>query len=107
VARVGARVVVLDSPFYASDADGEAMVREKRANAEREFGARAATLLAVSFVEFLTRERLAQASRGVRLGPWRRHRVRYPLWYELRGLRARLRGERPPSRFDLWESVAA
>ena len=107
VARVGARIVVLDSPFYASDADGEAMVREKRANAEREFGERAATLLAVSFVEYLTRERLTAASRDARLGPWRRHRVRYPLWYELRGVRARLRGDRPPSRFDLWESVAA
>ena len=83
------------------------MVREKRANAERQFGARAPTLLAMSFVEYLTRERLADASRGVRLGPWRRHRVRYPLWYELRGVRALLRGERPPSRFDLWESVAA
>jgi SAM-dependent methyltransferase len=107
VARVGARIVVLDSPFYASEVHGEAMVREKRANAEREFGSRAPTLLAMSFVEYLTRERLADASRGVRLGPWRRHRVRYPLWYELRGVRALLRGERPPSRFDLWESVAA
>ena len=107
VARVGARIVVLDSPFYASETHGEAMVREKYANAEREFGARAPTLLAMSFVEYLTRQRLADASRGVRLGPWRRHRVRYPLWYELRGVRALLRGERPPSRFDLWESVAA
>ena len=107
VARVGARIVVLDSPFYASEAHGEAMVREKRANAEREFGDRASTLLAVPVVEYLTRERLADASRGARLGPWRRHRVRYPLWYELRGVRALLRGERPPSRFDLWESVAA
>jgi SAM-dependent methyltransferase len=107
VARVGARIVVLDSPFYAAEAHGEAMVREKHANAEREFGARAPALLAVSFVEYLTRERLAQASRSVRLGPWRRHRVRYPLWYELRGVRALLRGQRPPSRFDLWVSVAA
>ena len=107
VARVGARIVVLDSPFYASEAHGEAMVRDKRANAAREFGARAPALLAVPFVEYLTHERLADASRDARLGPWRRHRVRYPLWYELRGVRALLRGERPPSRFDLWESVAA
>ena len=107
VARVGARIVVLDSPFYASEAHGEAMVRDKRANAAREFGARAPALLAVPFVEYLTRERLADASRDARLGPWHRHRVRYPLWYELRGVRALLRGGRPPSRFDLWESVAA
>ena len=107
VARVGARIVVLDSPFYAADAHGDAMVREKRANAEREFGSRAAALLALTCVEYLTRDRLAGASRGVRLGPWHRHRVRYPLWYELRRVGAMLRGERPPSRFDLWESVAA
>ena len=107
VARVGARVVVLDSPFYRTVEEGEAMVREKRHDAERRFGDRRATLLALAFVEYLTPQRLADASRGARLGPWRRHRVRYPLWYELRGVRALVRGERTPSRFDLWESVAA
>jgi SAM-dependent methyltransferase len=107
VARSGARIVVLDSPFYRSAAQGEAMVREKRQDAARRFGGRAPTLLALAFVEFLTAERLADASRGAPLGPWRRHRVFYPLWYELRGLRALLRGERTPSRFDLWESVVA
>jgi hypothetical protein len=29
--------------------------------------------------------------------------VLYPLWYGLRGVRALVRGERAPSRFDLWE----
>jgi SAM-dependent methyltransferase len=106
VARTGATIVVLDTPFYRHAADGEAMVREKRLDAERRFGTRANALLALAFVEFLTPERLADASRGVAVGLWRRHRVRYPLWYELRGVRARLRGERPPSRFDLWECVA-
>ena len=107
VARSGARIVVLDSPFYRSAAHGEAMVREKRRNAERQFGGRAPMLLALAFVEYLTRERLADASRGAQLGPWRRHRVLYPMWYELRGIRALLRGDRAPSRFDLWESVVA
>jgi SAM-dependent methyltransferase len=106
VARIGASVVVLDSPFYQSAQHGEAMLREKRADAARQFGTRAVALLALAFIEYLTRDRLNDASRAVRLGPWRRHRVRYPLWYELRGLRARLRGDRPPSRFDMWESVA-
>jgi SAM-dependent methyltransferase len=106
VARVGARIVVLDSPFYRTVEQGEAMVREKRRHAERRFGDRASTLLALAFVEYLTPRRLADASRDARLGPWRRHRVRYPLWYELRAVRALVRGERTPSRFDLWESVA-
>lgn len=107
VARSGARIVVLDSPFYRSAAQGEEMVREKKRNAERQFGSRANALLALAFIEFLTPERLADASRDARLGPWRRHRVLYPIWYELRGVRALLRGERTPSRFDLWESVVA
>lgn len=107
VARSGARIVVLDSPFYRNAEQGEQMVREKRRNAERQFGRHAPALLALAFVEYLTPERLADASREARLGSWRRHRVLYPLWYELRGVRALLRGERTPSRFDLWESVVA
>ena len=83
------------------------MVREKRRNAERQFGNRKDSLLALAFVEYLTPQRLEDASRQARLGPWRRHRVRYPLWYELRPVRALVRGERTPSRFDLWESVTA
>ena len=87
--RSGGCVAVLDSPFYARAADGEAMVREKRSMPG---------LAALDCIEFLTRKRLAEASDL----PWARHRVRYPLWYELRPLTARLRGARRPSRFDLW-----
>ncbi|HET8655252.1 MAG TPA: class I SAM-dependent methyltransferase [Longimicrobiaceae bacterium] len=101
--RSGGRLVVLDSPFYDAEADGTAMVAEKRATATERFGDRAEALLALPFVEFLTRERLEAASDGLGLR-WRRHRVRYPLWYELRPLAARLRRRRVPSRFDLWES---
>jgi SAM-dependent methyltransferase len=107
VARAGGRVVVLDSPFYRTAEHGEAMVAEKRREAGRRFGERSGALLAPAFVEYLTPQRLADASRGTTLGPWRRHRVWYPLWYELRRARALIRGERTPSRFDLWEAVAA
>ena len=40
--------------------------------------------------------------RRMRAAVWRRHRVLYPLWYELRPLVARLKRRRRPSRFDLW-----
>ena len=80
------------------------MVAEKHRESYHRFGERADDLLALPFVEFLTRERLAAASRGLGLS-WRRHRVRYPLWYELRPLVARLRRRRLPSRFDMWEAV--
>ena len=107
VVRTGGRIVVLDSPFYRSAQHGEAMMRAKREDAERRFGARADALMALAVVEYLTRDRLAAASRGLGLAPWRRYRVLYPLWYELRAVRAALRGERPPSRFDVWETLAA
>jgi SAM-dependent methyltransferase len=101
--RPGGRLVILDSPFYAREEQGAAMVAEKRRHAAERFGDRAGALLGLPFVEFLTRGRLAGASRGLGLA-WRRHRVAYPLWYEVRPLAARLFGRRPPSRFDLWQS---
>jgi SAM-dependent methyltransferase len=105
VVRPGGTIAILDSPFYASGSDGEAMVAEKHAGARERFGERAGALLALPFIEFLTRERLNRASAGLGLA-WRRRRVRYPLWYELRPLAARLRRKRAPSRFDLWTAEA-
>jgi SAM-dependent methyltransferase len=100
--RAGGRLAILDSPFYADASAGEAMVAEKRREAARRFGDRAETLLAAPFIEYLTAERLAAASAALGLD-WRRHRVRYPLWYEARGVLAQLCRRRSPSRFDLWE----
>jgi len=99
VVRVGGVLAIMDSPFYGCDADGDGMLAEKRAHGETLFGARSAILLEPQFIEYLTPRRLAEASPGLR---WRRHAVRYPLWYELRPFSARLRGARRPSRFDLW-----
>lgn len=104
VVRGGGRIAILDSPFYFSDRDGQAMVEEKHRQAKRVFGSRAGALLSLPFIEFLTPERLSSASRPLGL-EWRRHRVRYPLRYELRPLLARLRRARTPSRFDLWETT--
>jgi SAM-dependent methyltransferase len=104
VVRPGGRLAILDSPVYHREADGLAMVAEKTADASRRFGERAQSLMALPFIEFLTRERLAAASAPIGL-EWRRSRVLYPLWYELRPLTARLRGARAPSRFDLWTCV--
>lgn len=100
------RMVILDSPFYRRAVDGERMVTEKRAAAAHEWGARADDLLALPMIEYLTADHLAAASVPHGLS-WRRYRVRYPLWYELRPLAARLRGARPPSRFDVWEGTVS
>lgn len=104
VVRSGGRIAVLDSPFYSTAKHGEAMLAEKRRESARRFGERAEALSALPFIEYLTAERLREASRGLGV-TWRRHRVWYPLWYELRPLVAALRGARQPSRFDLWEGV--
>jgi SAM-dependent methyltransferase len=102
VMQPGGRVAVLDSPFYRRAQDGEAMVAQKHRGAADEFGSLRDDLLALPSIEFLTDERLSDASDGLNL-VWRRHRVRYPWWYELRPLWAALRRRRRPSRFDVWE----
>lgn len=101
--RQGGVITILDSPFYRHDNDGEAMVAEKQALGQKEFGGSAEILLAQNFIEYLTPERLSAAAP---LLSWRRHRVVYPLWYELRPLAARIRRARAPSRFDLWTAHA-
>ena len=106
VVRRGGRVAVLDSPFYSRESDGVAMVDFKRRYAGDQFGDRADALLALPFIEFLTEERLVEASVGLGF-VWRRHRIWYPMWYEMRPILARLSGQRVPSRFDLWECEAA
>jgi SAM-dependent methyltransferase len=106
IVRRGGRIVILDSPFYETEAAGLAMVEEKGLAAVERFGDLADDLAALPFVEFLTAERLAAASAGDgRALSWHRHRVRYPLGYEARPLLARLRRRRAPSRFDVWEAM--
>ena len=99
VTRPGGLLAIMDSPFYADNADGQAMIAEKKARGATHFGPGADLLLAPDFIEYLTQERLARATPAL---VWTRHRVRYPLWYEMRPLLAYLRGRRAPSRFDLW-----
>jgi SAM-dependent methyltransferase len=101
VTRAGGAIAILDSPFYASEREGEHMVAEKKAQAAAQFGARAGVLTSQNFIEFLTRQRLAKA---IPCLSWSRHRARYPLWYETRPLLAWLKGTRRPSRFDVWSA---
>ncbi|HEV8266747.1 MAG TPA: SAM-dependent methyltransferase, partial [Thermoanaerobaculia bacterium] len=61
-------------------------------------------LLALPSIEYLTRERLADAARPLGLS-FSRRRVLYPFWYESRPLVAFVKRRRAPSRFDLWEAL--
>lgn len=100
-AAPGGRVVILDSPFYASCASGEAMRAEKRRETASRFSEVAEDLLAIAPVEYLTPGRLEAAGAPAGLA-FTRRRVLYPVAYEARRVVARLRGSRPPSRFDVW-----
>jgi SAM-dependent methyltransferase len=102
----GGRIAILDSPFYRNGDDGEAMVCDKHAGRTLDFGQFGADLLSLPSIEYLTRARLLDASVGLGLA-WKRHRVLYPLRYELRPLWAAIRRRRAPSRFDLWEGRIA
>jgi SAM-dependent methyltransferase len=97
--RSKGQIAILDSPFYGFEADGLAMIAEKRTK----FGATAEVLMALPFIEFMTRGRLRAAAPDLQ---WKRHRVRYPIGYELRPLFAAFAGKRRPSRFDLWVAEA-
>ncbi len=97
----GGRVAILDSPFYARRASGDAMAEEKRRDTARKFRELAGDLLALTPIEYLTPERLERAAASAGLS-FRKSRVLYPLSYEMRGVKARLLGRREPSRFDLW-----
>lgn len=96
-------VAILDSPFYQRAESGEAMAREKKESTRHDFPDLADALLAVPAIEYLTPDRLNVVGHGLGLS-FRRHRVRYPLWYEVRPFIALLRGRRSPSRFDVWEA---
>ena len=99
--RGGGRIVLLDSPFYRSAEAGEAMVRQKERQTRETLPDLAEDLLARPSIEYLTRERLGAAAAPSNLA-FRRIRVLYPFSYELRGVHALLRRDRPPSRFDVW-----
>ncbi|HEX3754918.1 MAG TPA: class I SAM-dependent methyltransferase, partial [Rhizomicrobium sp.] len=74
-AKPGGIIAILDSPFYRCEADGRAMVAEKRAQGEARFGAAANILLAQNFIEYLTHGRLNEAASTL---SWQRHVVFYP-----------------------------
>jgi hypothetical protein len=82
------------------------MRAEKRRETVARFADVADDLLALAPVEFLTEERLAAAATPAGLA-FRRRRVLYPVAYEARGVVARLKGARAPSRFDLWVAKVA
>jgi len=95
VLRPGGRIVVLETPLYRTRAAGDAMVAERHAQFERQYGTRSES---VPSIEFMTDDMLHGLA--VQLGlRWHRHRTWYGWQWAMRPWKARWRGRRPPSRF--------
>jgi SAM-dependent methyltransferase len=95
--RRGGRIFILDSPIYRLSEHGEQMKAEKHAQFEARYGIRSDSLPSR---EFLFEMQLADLSRDLRLR-WTIHQPWYGWQWHLRPWRARLKRQRPPSRFSI------
>jgi SAM-dependent methyltransferase len=93
--RPKGRVVILDSPVYKRREHGEAMRAERQAAFERQHGFRSEAL---GSIEYFDLEMLEDLERDLSL-TWEIHYPWYGWRWHLRPLRAKLRRQRPPSRF--------
>jgi SAM-dependent methyltransferase len=97
VLRPQGAILIIDSPTYRVESDGEAMKREKAAAFASRFGTDAGGMRGQ---EYLTPERLLSLERaGIR---WRRFSPWYGWRWATRPLAARLAGRRRPSRFHIY-----
>jgi ubiquinone/menaquinone biosynthesis C-methylase UbiE len=93
--RPHGQILILDSPVYKRREHGERMREERHQHFERTYGFRSDS---IPSIEFLWEALLPELARELRI-EWRIHRPWYGLSWHLRPWKARLRRERPPSRF--------
>ncbi len=96
--RVGGLVVIADTPWYAREQSGDAMLEEKRARFRKLYGFASAS---IPSQEFLTPGRLDFLANEFNLN-WRTLTPFYGIPWALRPLLARLRGRRVPSKFRVY-----
>lgn len=101
--RLAGAVVIADTPWYPNEADGLAMIAEKRARFSSLYGFASDSL---DSGEFLTSERLRTLSAVLDV-KWTVFKPFYGIDWMLRPLRARLRGGRTPSQFHIFTAEAA
>ena len=90
-------ILIVDSPTYRLESDGEAMKREKAAEFASRFGTDCGGM---GGQEYLTPERLAHLERtGIR---WHRYSPWYGWRWARRPIVARLTGRRRPSQFHIY-----
>lgn len=97
-------VIIADSAFYRREESGHAMLAERRALFERQYGFRSDS---VPSREYLTPQTLDHLAKSFAL-QWRLFKPWYGMGWALRPLKARLGRRREPSRFYLlWAQVAS
>ena len=102
VLRPNGAIVIVDSPSYHREADGEAMMNEKAAEFSRKFGTDSGGMDGQGY---LTPQRLAHLEPiGIR---WRRYSPWYGGRWALRPLFASLSGRRKPSQFYIYLGTLA
>jgi ubiquinone/menaquinone biosynthesis C-methylase UbiE len=93
--RPSGQLIVIDSPVYRRPDEGRRMVAERQTWFEKTYGFRSDALQSI---EYLDEPTLTQLS--VQLGlVWTRYRPWYGWRWALRPVRAKLKGQRPPSQF--------
>lgn len=103
VLRPDGQVVVLDTPFYAKEESGNAMVRERVDHLRQQYGVVTET---ETNEAFLTERRLTELERTLGI-VWRVHRPFYGLRWALRPLQNRVLGRREPARFRVVSGTCA
>jgi ubiquinone/menaquinone biosynthesis C-methylase UbiE len=96
-------VVIADTPFYAEDASGLAMIEERRRLFQTRFSFPSDS---IASLEYLTHRRLDELSAELGIH-WQIYKPWYGLRWALRPWLARLRRHREPSRFYLYVAQAA
>ena len=96
--RLAGAVVIADTPWYPHEADGLAMVAEKRAHFSSLYGFASDSL---DSGEFLTPERLRTLSVVLDV-KWTVYKPFYGINWMLRPIHARLRSKRRPSQFRIF-----
>jgi hypothetical protein len=96
-------LIILDSPFYTTDGNGQQMVKERKAAFKKKFGFASDSIPSLEYLTAGTLRELAQrfGLSWVVEEPW------YGLDWALRPLKARMLGRREPSKFFIvWAEVA-
>jgi SAM-dependent methyltransferase len=102
VLRPNGAIAIVDSPTYAREADGEAMLHEKSAEFARRFGTASGCMGGQGY---LTPNRLARLERiGIR---WQRYSPWYGWSWAMRPILADLRRRRRPSQFYIYLGTLA